>query len=122
MLVPSGLRTRIRATECLRQLKTDIHETPGEPADQRRVQSVSISATCLNDERANAEYSAATRRGASPRRTSRSIAPAEHIVRARGKRTKYTSVSLDPDKIDDFGPTLLPGTLLGHPEQRPRNH
>jgi hypothetical protein len=32
--------------------------------------------------------------------------PAEHIVRARGKRTKYTSVSLDPDKIDDFGPAL----------------
>jgi hypothetical protein len=31
---------------------------------------------------------------------------AEHIVRARGKRTKYTSVSLDPDKIDDFGPAL----------------
>ncbi len=31
---------------------------------------------------------------------------AEHIVRARGKRTKYTSVSLDRDKIDDFGPTL----------------
>lgn len=31
---------------------------------------------------------------------------AEHIVRARGKRTKYTSISLDPDKIDDFGPTL----------------
>jgi hypothetical protein len=31
---------------------------------------------------------------------------ADHIVRARGKRTKYTSISLDPDKIDDFGPTL----------------
>ena len=31
---------------------------------------------------------------------------AEHIVRARGKRTKFTSVSLDADKIDDFGPTL----------------
>jgi len=31
---------------------------------------------------------------------------ADHIVRTRGKRTKYTSVSLDPDKIDDFGPTL----------------
>jgi hypothetical protein len=29
---------------------------------------------------------------------------AEHVVRTRGKRTKYTSVSLDPDKIDDFGP------------------
>jgi hypothetical protein len=31
---------------------------------------------------------------------------AEHIVRARGKRTKFTSVSLDRDKIDDFGPVL----------------
>jgi hypothetical protein len=31
---------------------------------------------------------------------------AEHIVRARGKRTQFTSVSLDPNKIDDFGPTL----------------
>lgn len=31
---------------------------------------------------------------------------AEHIVRARGKKTKYTSISLDSDKIDDFGPTL----------------
>ena len=31
---------------------------------------------------------------------------AEHIVRVRGKRTKFTSVSLDADKIDDFGPTL----------------
>jgi hypothetical protein len=31
---------------------------------------------------------------------------AEHIVRARGKRTKFTSVSLDQDKIDDFGPAL----------------
>ncbi|HUB11333.1 MAG TPA: hypothetical protein VMB34_05195 [Acetobacteraceae bacterium] len=31
---------------------------------------------------------------------------AEHIVRARGKRTQYTSVSLNPDKIDDFGPSL----------------
>ena len=31
---------------------------------------------------------------------------AEHIVRARGKRTQLTSVSLDPDKINDFGPGL----------------
>lgn len=31
---------------------------------------------------------------------------AEHIVRARGKRTSMTSVSLDPKKIDDFGPSL----------------
>jgi hypothetical protein len=31
---------------------------------------------------------------------------AEHIVRARGKRTKYTSVSLDRHKIDDLGPEL----------------
>lgn len=27
----------------------------------------------------------------------------EHIVRARGKRTQYTSVSLDPRRIRDFG-------------------
>jgi hypothetical protein len=31
---------------------------------------------------------------------------AEHIVHARGKKTAFTSVSLDRDKIDDFGPTL----------------
>ena len=31
---------------------------------------------------------------------------AEHIVRARGKRTRLTSVSLDRHKIDDFGPQL----------------
>jgi hypothetical protein len=27
-------------------------------------------------------------------------------VRARGKRTQLTSVSLDPQKINDFGPAL----------------
>ncbi len=31
---------------------------------------------------------------------------AEHIVRARGKRTRLTSVSLDRHKIDAFGPQL----------------
>jgi hypothetical protein len=31
---------------------------------------------------------------------------AEHIVCARGKRTQLTSVSLDPQKINDFGPAL----------------
>jgi hypothetical protein len=31
---------------------------------------------------------------------------AEHIVRARGKRTKFTSLSLDGNKIDDFGSQL----------------
>jgi len=30
----------------------------------------------------------------------------EHIVHARGKRTQFTSVSLDPNKIKEFGPTL----------------
>jgi hypothetical protein len=30
----------------------------------------------------------------------------EHIVRARGKRTQLTSLSLTPDKIRDFGPVL----------------
>lgn len=45
---------------------------------------------------------------------------AEHIVRARGKRTKYTSVSLDTGKITIFGDTayrLLTVELLAdaHP-------
>jgi len=31
---------------------------------------------------------------------------AEHIVRARGKRTQFTSVSLDASKIRDFGDAL----------------
>ncbi len=31
---------------------------------------------------------------------------AEHIVRARGRRTAFTSVSLHPDKIHDFGDIL----------------
>ena len=44
---------------------------------------------------------------------------AEHIVRARGKRTKFTSVSLDPNKIDDFGPAVYQAlcaemTAAGH--------
>lgn len=28
---------------------------------------------------------------------------AEHICRARGKRTQFTSISLDPTKVRDFG-------------------
>jgi hypothetical protein len=31
---------------------------------------------------------------------------AEHIVRARGKRTRFTSLSIDPGAIVDFGPQL----------------
>ena len=31
---------------------------------------------------------------------------AEHIVRARGKRTQLTSISLDAQRIHDFGPML----------------
>ncbi len=37
---------------------------------------------------------------------SKDCALAEHVVRARGKRTRFTSVSLDKAKIDDFGPSL----------------
>lgn len=44
---------------------------------------------------------------------------AEHVVRTRGKRTKYTSISLDPDKIDDFGPTLYQALL---PDISSKNH
>ncbi len=37
---------------------------------------------------------------------SKDCAFAEHVVRARGKRTRFTSVSLDKARIDDFGPAL----------------
>lgn len=37
---------------------------------------------------------------------SKTCSYADHIVRARGKRTQFTSVSLDPKKIRDFGDAL----------------
>jgi hypothetical protein len=45
-------------------------------------------------------------KGITPPELSKDCTFAEHIVRARGKRTRYTSVSLDKEKITDFGPTL----------------
>jgi hypothetical protein len=45
------------------------------------------------------------RDGISPPDLSKECTFAEHIVHARGKRTQYTSVSLDPKKIKDFGDT-----------------
>ncbi len=45
------------------------------------------------------------RDGISPPDLSKECTFAEHIVHARGKRTQYTSVSLDPNKIKDFGDT-----------------
>lgn len=44
--------------------------------------------------------------GISPPDLSKACTFAEHIVRARGKRTRFTSVSLDPASIRDFGDTL----------------
>jgi hypothetical protein len=44
--------------------------------------------------------------GISPPDLGKECSFAEHIVRARGKRTRFTSVSLDPRKIRDFGDTL----------------
>jgi hypothetical protein len=41
--------------------------------------------------------------GISPPDLSKAVTFAEHIVHARGKRTQYTSVSLDLSKIKDFG-------------------
>lgn len=43
------------------------------------------------------------RSGISPPDLSKDCTYAEHIVHARGKRTQYTSVSLDLSKIRDFG-------------------
>jgi hypothetical protein len=45
------------------------------------------------------------RDGISPPDLSKDCTFAEHIVHARGKRTKFTSVSLDLSKIRDFGDT-----------------
>ncbi len=45
-------------------------------------------------------------RGVTAPDLSKDCAHSEHVVRARGKRTRLTSVSLDPAKIDDFGPAL----------------
>lgn len=44
--------------------------------------------------------------GISPPDLSKDCTFAEHIVRARGKRTRFTSVSLDANRIRDFGPAL----------------
>jgi len=44
--------------------------------------------------------------GISPPNLAMDCTYSEHIVRARGKRTKFTSVSLEPNRIRDFGPTL----------------
>jgi hypothetical protein len=45
------------------------------------------------------------RRGVSPPDLSKDCTFAEHVVHARGKRTRFTSVSLDLTKIRDFGDT-----------------
>lgn len=43
--------------------------------------------------------------GISPPDLSKNCTYAEHIVHARGKRTQFTSVSLDPNKLRDIGDT-----------------
>jgi hypothetical protein len=44
--------------------------------------------------------------GISPPDLSKDCSFAEHIVHARGKRTQFTSVSLDPAKVRDFGEAI----------------
>jgi hypothetical protein len=44
--------------------------------------------------------------GITPPNLLRDCSFAEHIVRARGKRDRYTSVSFSPDSIREFGDTL----------------
>lgn len=45
-------------------------------------------------------------KGITPPELSKDCTYAEHIVRARGKRTRFTSISLDKERISDFGPAL----------------
>ena len=51
-------------------------------------------------------YRRDNRKGISPPILTKSATPAQHIVRARGKRTQFSSVSLDPDSVREFGNTL----------------
>jgi hypothetical protein len=44
--------------------------------------------------------------GITPPDLAKTATYAEHIVRARGKRTQFTSVSLDAAKVRDFGDML----------------
>lgn len=46
------------------------------------------------------------RTGITPPDLSKDVDYADHIVKARGKRTQFTSVSKDPIKIRDFGDQL----------------
>lgn len=59
----------------------------------------------LNDseEPARDYYRRDEKAGVSPPNLAKECTFAEHIVHARGKRTQYTSVSLDLSKIRDFG-------------------
>jgi hypothetical protein len=45
------------------------------------------------------------RDGISPPDLSKTCTFAEHIVHARGKRTQFTSISLDPTRLRDLGDT-----------------
>jgi hypothetical protein len=55
---------------------------------------------------ANREYFRRDQRdGVSPPDLTKDCTFAEHIVHARGKRTRFTSISLDLTKIKDFGDT-----------------
>lgn len=62
--------------------------------------------TATNDSTLKDYFRHDQRDGVSPPDPSKICTYAEHIVRARGKRTNHTSVSLDPDKIRDFGDSL----------------
>ena len=58
-----------------------------------------------NDQGLRPYYRRDQRDGVSPPDLSKACTYAEHIVHARGKRTQFTSVSLDLMKIRDFGDT-----------------
>ncbi len=70
----------------------------------RRIILEAIDGDNESDSETNREYFRRDQRdGISPPDLSKDCTFAEHIVHARGKRTPYTSVSLDLTKIKDFG-------------------
>lgn len=64
-----------------------------------------LSGVSLTTQKAD-YYRRDNRKGISPPILTKSVTPAQHIVRTRGKRTQFSSVSLDPDSVREFGNTL----------------
>lgn len=77
------------------------------PLAQRPPSMAASSAAAMNQAPQPVEYFRRDRpAGITAPDLSKDCTYAEHIVRARGKRTRFTSVSRDPERIREFGDQL----------------